>query len=138
MIATLLIITNLLSPAVIDQIRIGAGHTITGAHDPRFDMMYITVEDWSDLKTTVESNDDQCQTEKDTLENEYKTQLKQSQNHCKVRIDALTTSLNNAQDNIKLLQKNNDTLQSNNQLLKWISIGVASVSIGVSGYFIVR
>ena len=138
MIATLLIITNLLSPAVIDQIRIGAGHTITGAHDPRFDMMYITVEDWSDLKTTVESNDDQCQTEKDTLENEYKTQLKQSQNQCKVRIDALTTSLNNAQDNIKLLQKNNDTLQSNNQLLKWISVGVASVSIGVSGYFIVR
>ena len=137
MIATLLIITNLLNP-VIDQIRIGSGHTITGAYDSKFDMMYITIEDWSDLKTIVESNDEQCQTEKDTLENEYKTQLKQSQNHCKVRIDALTTSLNNAQDNIKLLQKNNEALESNNQLLKWISVGVASVSIGVSGYFIVR
>ena len=137
MIATLLIITNLLSP-VIDQIRVGSGHTITGAYDNKFDMMYVTIEDWSDLKTIVESNDEQCQTEKDTLEAEYKTQLKQSQDHCKVRVDALTTSLNNAQDNIKLLQKNNDALQSNNRLLKWISIGVASVSVGVSGYFIIH
>ena len=138
MIATLLIITNLLSPTVIDQIRIGAGHTITGAHDPRFDMMYVTIEDWSDLKTTIESHDKQCQTEKDTLESEYKTQLKRSQKHCIKRIDALTTSLNKARDEIKLLQDNNQTLESHNKLLKWVSIGVGAVSVGVSGYFIIR
>ena len=138
MIATLLIVTNLLSPTVIDQIRIGAGHTITGAHDPRFDMMYITIEDWSDLKTTVESHDKQCQTEKNTLESEYKTQLKRSQDHCVIRVDALTASLNKARDEIKLLQENNQTLESHNKLLKWVSIGVGAVSVGVSGYFIAR
>ncbi|HCT52310.1 MAG TPA: hypothetical protein DF712_07600, partial [Balneola sp.] len=67
MIATLLIITNLLSP-VIDQIQVGSEHAITGAYDNKFDMMYVTLEDWSDLKTIVESSDSICTAEKLALE----------------------------------------------------------------------
>ena len=137
MIATLLIVTNLLTP-IVDQIRVGAGHSVTAAYDDKFDMMYVTLEDWTDLKSIVETSDLTCTAEKLALEKEYSVQLAQSQQHCLNRVNALTMSLDKARDEIKLLQQNNNSLQSHNTLLKWISIGVASVSVGVTSYYIVR
>ena len=137
MISSLFLIMNVFSP-IISQIDLGNGHLINAKYQPKLDMMSITVEDFTDLKSLVESTDASCYTEKKSLEREYKMQLEQHQTKCDTRIKTLQNALNNAETMNKMLTTQNGLLTEKNTLLKWVSIGVGAVSVGVSGYLIVR
>jgi len=134
MITTLIIFTNLFTP-LISEIKINPSQSITATYDPKFDMMYLTIDDFVDVKNIIESSNVACISEKKLLEKEYSVQLAQSQLSCLDRIEFLTNSLDTYKSQNKLLIKNNGLLEKNSKIWKWIAI-IGSIGAGVGGFYL--
>ena len=136
MITTLIIFGTLLSP-IVHHINIDESNTIQATYDNKFDMMYLTIEDFVDLKNIVETSDSSCHQSKTALEAEYSAQLADSQLNCLNRIESLTQSLNNYKSQNDLLVKNNDLIKSNAKMWKWVAI-IGGIGAGGVGYYLGR
>ncbi|MAH48249.1 hypothetical protein CMI37_20665 [Candidatus Pacearchaeota archaeon] len=134
MITTLIIFGTLLSP-IVHHINIDESNAIQATYDNKFDMMYLTIEDFVDLKNIVETSDSSCYQSKKLLEAEYSAQLADSQMDCLNRIESLTQSLNNYKAQNELIIKNNDLIKGNAKMWKWIAI-IGGIGGGIGGFYL--